>query len=374
MTVIYHGNNLYSGLTADTKPTTGVTTNSWYFDTQLRILYSYNGSAWNAFSIGSGITLATPTLTTPTITGQKFADVSKITSDSPFTLTATNSIIRIDNSAGTTNFVLNLPTAAAIAGTTYIIRRTDSAASTNVTIVTPSGSETIGGVPTWRLYPAESLEIESNGTNWTVLRNAPVSELGYYHLAGATADRCYIAGFSYGGSSTLGLSTTAPAIDTLWAIPMVVSRITKFDVIRFRVSTLAGAGGVARAGIYYDNGNCYPGARMFDTGSIAVDAGSTSNPRDTTITSTLQTFQPGLYWLAWECGVAAPQIAIITLTTGLVGVMGHASLGNGITTAWGLSVTHAFGALPDPFTAGASILTVTPAATAPAPAIALRAV
>ena len=54
MTVIYRGNNLYTGLTADTKPTTNVTTNSWYFDTQLRTLYSYDGAAWNEFAGGSG--------------------------------------------------------------------------------------------------------------------------------------------------------------------------------------------------------------------------------------------------------------------------------------------------------------------------------
>jgi hypothetical protein len=292
-----------------------------------------------------------------------------VTSDSPKTAgTSTN--ILIDNSASTTNFVLNLPTAAGIAGRVYKIRRTDILSSTNITIVTPNGSETIGNVPAWRLFPAESLEIISNGTNWNVIDHASVSQLAYYRSSNSTNDRRYIAGYSGAGNSTLTTSTTAPAIDTLWVLPLVVPRIITFDTITFRVSTGGSAGSVARAGIYRDNGNAYPGALIFDTGSIAT-TGATA--KDTTITAGLQVFQPGLYWLAWECGVAAPQIYCLSTANGLLSILGHAGAwGSANTGGYGYSVSHSFGNLPDPYTAGGALLQSIPGATVPIIAVGLR--
>lgn len=317
-------------------------------------------------------TLAGMTLTTPVINGVKFADVGKVNTDSPFTATATNKAIRVDCTSG--NFTLNLPAAAtAGAGTVYTIIRTDVIDSSNILTITPNGSETIGSCVNWKLMTAERVEIESDGSNWKIVSNTYPNSLGYYFLKGSTPDRTYVGGISYQAATIFTNSTTAPALNTLWALPIVISRITKFDVVRFLVSTLASAGGVARAGIYRDNGAVYPGALIFDTGSIAVDAGSTSASRDTTITSGLQIFQPGLYWLAWECGTAAPQIRTLSTANGLLSIIGSSNVfATGSIAGFGYSVAHTFGALPDPYTTSATILTATPGATAPVPAIGLR--
>ena len=209
----------------------------------------------------------------------------------------------------------------------------------------------------------------SDGANWQVT-GRPTPNVEYYHLKGSTADRLYIAGVgrvtAFPGTT---ISTTLPALNTLWALPLVVPKTTKFDTITFRITTVASAGGVARAGIYRDNGNTYPGVLIFDTGSIAVDAGAA---KATTITSGLQVFQPGMYWLAWECGTAAPQMRVLqTINMWMLGfdsALGTANPG------YGYSVAHTFGALPDPYTAGATVLTTTPAVGVPTPAIGLRAI
>src|SRR6185295_9730965 len=50
MTVVHHGNSVYTGVAADTKPTTGVATNARFFETDTRRNYSYNGSSWDLFN------------------------------------------------------------------------------------------------------------------------------------------------------------------------------------------------------------------------------------------------------------------------------------------------------------------------------------
>ena len=113
----------------------------------------------------------------------------------------------------------------------------------------------------------------------------------------------------------------------------------------------------------------YPGALIFDTGSIST--GSTGL-KNTTITAGLQTMQPGLYWLAWETDANAIQIRGMSSTNAIIAAMFGLSTGWGTAQGYGYSVAHTYGALPDPYTAAATILTTAPANSNPVPLIALR--
>jgi hypothetical protein len=319
----------------------------------------------NEVDLDLATTLAGMTFTTPTINGQIDAQVAKTGN---YTLTATDKIIRADASGGA--FTLTLPAASGIAGTTYVIIRTDIGSSTNLLTIDANASETIDGLLTWKLLPGEKISIMSDGTNWITLYRDGPSMHGYYFDKGSTDNRRYPAGMS-AGSRTGVTSTTSPVTGTLWALPFFVGKVTKFDLISFDVTTLIAAKN-ARCGIYFDKGNMYPGALIFDTGSVSV---ATTGLKDTTITASLQTFQPGLYWLAWETDSTAT-LQIRTIASQVDSVLSPLGLSNSWGTAigYGYSVAHTYGALPDPYTAGATILTTAPAATNPVPLITLRAI
>lgn len=54
MAVLPIGNSIYLGLTADTKPTTGVITGALFFNTQTGVISYYNGSVWTDTAGGGG--------------------------------------------------------------------------------------------------------------------------------------------------------------------------------------------------------------------------------------------------------------------------------------------------------------------------------
>lgn len=319
--------------------------------------------------IASSITLTTPTLTTPTINGAKLAQAAKTAN---YTMTSTDYVVRCDASGGA--FTITLPAAAtAGAGTIYKIIRTDITSSSTLLTVDANASETIDGMLTWKLHQGEFLVVMSDGTNWVSISHPNPTVEGYYFLKDSTNNRRYVAGLHNGiiGPTT---STTSPAANNLWALPFVVSKVTKFDTITFHITT-ADAGDNANAGIYYDDGNCYPGALIFNTGSIST--GSTG-VKDTTITSSLQIFQPGLYWLAWETSATACQMRVLPNSTSLPIGFAHTSsdlLASPTTPGYGYEVADTYGAtLPDPYPASATLLTTTPSASNPVPAIGLRAI
>lgn len=352
MTIQYQSGLLITGTNADR--TGGTWTNlaaGWKFlETDTLNQYYWNGTAWN-------------------IVGGRFIDKAISNTDSPYTALATDQIIRANATSG--NITVNLPSAVGIAGTEYHIFRTDVDMSTNIITVDPNGSETIGGTPTCLIYSGEFIKIESDGANWQVLDRPTPTRHGYYFLKGATANKRYAALHNYVVNSNFSASTTSPTSNTLYAAPMVVSKPTKFDVISFRVNTLSTAGSV-RVGIYYDNGNCYPGALMFDSGAIDTSTGSTTAPRDSTITAALQIFQPGLYWLVWETNSATGQYATYNVQSELWYFAGSDAVLGAVNNAFGYTVTHTFGALPDPYTAGGSLINTAPAVTAPFPVVGLR--
>ena len=283
-----------------------------------------------------------------------------------YTLTSDDGIVHAD--ATGSSFTLTLPAAASNMNKVYIISRIDVIASTNLVTIDPNGSETIDGMANWKLYPDEKITIMSDGTNWMTLQRENPDFLGSFFLKGATSNRRYVAGMMDFNTSLL-TSTTAPAANTLWAMPLFLSKTVKMDTISFEITT-AQASQNSNAGIYYDNGNAYPGALIFNTGSVST---GTTGVKNTTITAGLQTFQPGLYWLAYESSATTSQIRILPSASTCIGFAGYASTMGTVGQGFAYSVADTYGAtLPDPYPGSATLITTPSAATTPIPAVAVR--
>ncbi len=284
-----------------------------------------------------------------------------------YTLTDDDNVLRADASGGA--FTLTLPAASGRTGKIYNIIRTDVAFSTNALTIDANASELINGNLTYVLWTGESITIECTGTAWECIHQPEPTDVGYNFLRGSTLNRRYIAGLS-GSNAVLLTSTTGPTVNTLYAMPFFVSRTTKFDTIEYELTT-QGAGSQVRLGVYFDNGNGYPGKLLF--GSADVTGTNPAGAKVATITAASQVFNPGLYWLAYENSATIPQIRCLPATE-CITIGGFASPFS--TTPPGLcwTVAHTVGALPDPYTAGGTLRTAVSAVGSPIPAVGLRAV
>jgi hypothetical protein len=286
---------------------------------------------------------------------------------SNYTLLDTDHTIRVDASGGA--FTLTLPAASGRAGKVYTIIRTDVAFSTNALTIDANASELINSNLTYTLWTGESITIECTGTAWECIHQPEPAYPAYNFLRGATLNRRYIAGLD-GANAVLLTATTGPTVNTLYAMPFFVSRTTKFDTIEYELTT-QGAGSQVRLGVYFDNGNGYPGKLLF--GSADVTGTNPAGAKVATITAASQVFNPGLYWLAYENSATVPLIRCLPATE-CMSIGGYASPFS--TTPPGLcwTVAHTVGTLPDPYTAGGTLRTAVSAAGSPIPAVGLRAV
>jgi hypothetical protein len=150
----------------------------------------------------------------------------------------------------------------------------------------------------------------------------------------------------YYGGFMVGVALTTQSIsstNSLRAFPFFVPKTMTFDRIAINVTTAASSGGVARLGIYADNGACYPGTLVLDAGEVATDS---TGVKELTISTKLQGGK--LYWLAVITGVA-------TGTTVRAIDRAAAYPINGLDSALGTSpflgyaVTQTYGTLPTTF-------------------------
>lgn len=162
--------------------------------------------------------------------------------------------------------------------------------------------------------------------------------------------RHYIVGNYYRSLITggdLGSSLALPA-NQLNAYAYPIARTATYDRIGIDVATVE-AGTFVRLGIYEDDGSGYPGDLLVDGGAVAIAGGA---PLIIAVTIDQQLIGGRLYWLAANTdntgvarfyGSSTNSIAIIGMSTTLR------------QTNASYSVGLAYAALPDPFTAGATI-------------------
>lgn len=182
---------------------------------------------------------------------------------------------------------------------------------------------------------------------------------------GALKDFTFLSGgltnhYNLAGVADSAAPTAASfSINVLYATPFVaprrggtISNLAFYHIIN------ATAGGAARIGIYKATSetNPYPGALISGSASIAIDSGAGAVRTHTANKALI----PGwMYWLAILFGTNVAASGIRGLTVGTPFGLGTTA------TDWtlgfaGLTVAQAFGAMPDPFTAGATAITAPP--------------
>ena len=131
---------------------------------------------------------------------------------------------------------------------------------------------------------------------------------GAYLKANTTTfESWYVPGLT----NSTALSTSSPAVDILWAVPFVAESPYLLDGLAFNVTTVSGANGKARVGIYSaamsGSGLFYPGSLLVDGGGY--DVASATGAKSTTSLATSLTLG-ALYFVVYQCGVAAPTIRV----------------------------------------------------------------
>jgi len=142
----------------------------------------------------------------------------------------------------------------------------------------------------------------------------------------------------------LDTSVKTLVVDHLYATPYMAARLLTVDRIAVEIKTAA-VDKSARLGIYRNGTNMYPGALVLDCGTINC---GTTGVKEIVID---QQLSKGLYWLAIVSD-GAPQIEQALVVSKFLGVIGS----NYSSYYVGWDVSQAYGALPDPFTTGGSLV------------------
>lgn len=160
--------------------------------------------------------------------------------------------------------------------------------------------------------------------------------------------RCYTT-WSYYSSTTISLTR-----DRCYAMPFIVPVSQSFDALLIYVST-AQTNGVARVGIYTDDGDVYPEDLVVESGVIDCTAIGYKSE------AIAETLDPGLYWLVINSDGDA-NIGVRALDYNITTPLGHfAVLGQPNNNFSSPCYTHyyvnqAYGNLPDPFPGGATLV------------------
>lgn len=158
--------------------------------------------------------------------------------------------------------------------------------------------------------------------------------------------------YTANSSNSSGTTNTVFAVDTLKAVPFIVSNGFGVQALAFVVTTAGGGGSVARVGVYdcQDdlNGNIYPNRLLVDGGEQ-----DTTGTGVKTSTIALLLEEGRMYWLAYTCGTSAPTISSIP-PVGCDALLGMRAQ-NPPVRATHLTVARAYAALPFTFPTGAAV-------------------
>lgn len=182
-------------------------------------------------------------------------------------------------------------------------------------------------------------------------------DAGYFKQVGNSPnERWYLCGASGAGGA---LTTGAPAIDTLHAIPFFSRRAGTIDQVAINVTTLA-AGGLAKVMIFTNTSDTviYPYTMVSVGAEVSV------------ATTGVKTFQldysvaeNSLYWMVYWVGVAAP-----TIRCPVIGNMDGRLIGTdntlGVSYGVGFQVGLTYNSITNPSTypVSATILSAAPIA------------
>lgn len=397
MTVSYIGNSIYLGLDADTKPTTGVATNSLFIETDTGEISKYNGSSWDLI-VGR---TKTETLTNKTLTSPI---ISTISNTGTITLpTATTTLVGRDTTDILTNKTLTAPVISTISntGTVTLFTTTDTVVGrattdtlTNKTLTNPTingetrasvsktGAYTLtssdrhiradasgGGFTidlptasgiTGKIYKIKKIDSTNNiviidaSTTETIegmltweLRNPfdfveVISDGTNWNVVDYTEPSIHVfrrKGTTenrwYIGGMVAGgtMSTGAVVADNVYASPFMVGAPITLNDMGVNVVTGAALTNV-RIGIYKDKNN-YPADLVVEAGEVAT---ATSSTFASVALGTPQKLQPGLYWFTIAVS-GGPTLRYIT-TGQFVPLLGLNNTAG--TTAPNTGWTHAF--------------------------------
>jgi len=149
------------------------------------------------------------------------------------------------------------------------------------------------------------------------------------------------------------VSTVAPAINTLIAIPFLNGKERSIDRLAFEVITGGAAGSVARVGIYTNSevdGELYPKKLVIDGGEYDTTA---NGIKSTSINAGILLAGGRIYWAVYFCGVSAPTLRAI-LGGGCANFLGFSSSVFSASRNR-LTIAQGYGALPADFPAGAGV-------------------
>jgi hypothetical protein len=277
-------------------------------------------------------------------------DLNLVTKTGDATLLTTETVVLAD--ATTAAFTLTLPSAASVTPhTVFFIKKIDAALA-NFVMISGSSGQTIDGLAAISLAQrGESVTIIADGTNWRILQRRDY-DINAYRAKGSTLNQWFTS-----PATGTALTTGAPTLGVLRAIPFIASKTTTLDQMAINVTVAGSATNcTADVGIYSDNGNSYPGARVVDAGSAVVSVAGVK----TFTTGMPVTLDPGLYWLVYEhnCATTAPTIRSFAVAS-LIPVLGYASsLPTNQQFGWSVAFTYA--ALPASYPAGGAPITAVP--------------
>lgn len=150
--------------------------------------------------------------------------------------------------------------------------------------------------------------------------------------------------------ATATLTTLTVTSGLMYAIPILIPQTVTVTSIGIEVTTFAS--GNVQLGMYNDGGG-YPGSLKFDAGNTAT--GTSNNFKS--IGSLSQALVPGIYWIAGIFS-ATPGVRALTTSSSLHWL--GASSGTDTTIHTAITVSQAYGALPNPFTGGYALSTANP--------------
>jgi len=151
----------------------------------------------------------------------------------------------------------------------------------------------------------------------------------------------YRAGNSTGASAGYALN-----INHMYTQVMCFGEDITIDQLAISIYTAAAAGGVARMGLYADDGTLHPGQLIYDSGEIDT---TTTGPKTAAPPSPIAIAKGTPFWTCLLCGVAVPKLKTSDATC-------LSALGTGNTVGgWsfnGFYANQAYGALPATHPAG----------------------